>query len=139
MSREAFRYELQELINRHSQENGSDTPDHILAGYLCACLDAFDHATTARNVSTRKAEDSLPAGTAAPAEPRGDAGSLPSQRLPAEPEPDPTVFAVGYSTYAVDEVHALYKTRELAQAERDRLGGMWEVYEWTVNSTPDNP
>jgi len=51
---------------------------------------------------------------------------------------DPTVFAVGYSSYAEDEVHALYKTRELAQAERDRLGGMWEVFEWTVNSTPDD-
>jgi hypothetical protein len=51
--------------------------------------------------------------------------------------PDPTVFAVVYSSYADDEVHGLYKTRELAEAEASRLGGMWEVSEWTVNSTPD--
>lgn len=79
-----------------------------------------------------------PMGTAPQGEPREDAGTLPSQHLPAESEPDPTVFAVVYASYA-DEVYALYKTRELANAERDRLGGMWEVSEWTVNSTPDKP
>ena len=40
--------ELTELLNRHSLENGSDTPDYILTDYLRACLDAFDEAVKAR-------------------------------------------------------------------------------------------
>lgn len=43
-----FRDELREAINRHSQENGSNTPDIILADYLSACLLAFDAAVNAR-------------------------------------------------------------------------------------------
>jgi len=43
-----FREELASLINRHSAENGSDTPDFILAEYLSNCLDNFDHALQAR-------------------------------------------------------------------------------------------
>ena len=39
-----FRKELATLINRHSLENGSDTPDFILAEYLSSCLKAFDNA-----------------------------------------------------------------------------------------------
>lgn len=42
--RESFRTELEHLINSHSMENGSDTPDFILAEYLADCLDAFDKA-----------------------------------------------------------------------------------------------
>jgi hypothetical protein len=37
-----FRDALQKLINEHSMENGSDTPDFILAEYLTDCLAAFD-------------------------------------------------------------------------------------------------
>lgn len=37
-----FRKELETLINRHSLENGSNTPDFILANYLVACLKVFD-------------------------------------------------------------------------------------------------
>jgi len=44
-----FRRELMELINRHSKENGSNTPDFILAEYLIRCLNTFDHITTIRN------------------------------------------------------------------------------------------
>jgi hypothetical protein len=43
-----FRSELENLINRHSKENGSNTPDFILADYLGDCLDAFDKAVTRR-------------------------------------------------------------------------------------------
>lgn len=43
-----FRDELQHLINRHSQENGSGTPDFILAQYLKNCLYAFDVAVNSR-------------------------------------------------------------------------------------------
>jgi hypothetical protein len=46
--REKFRAELEELINRHSRENGSNTPDFILANYLDNCLVAFDQAVTHR-------------------------------------------------------------------------------------------
>ena len=48
MNRSAFRHDLEGLINRHSMENGSDTPDFMLANYLIACLDAFDEATRRR-------------------------------------------------------------------------------------------
>jgi hypothetical protein len=44
-----FRDELQALINRYSKENGSDTPDFILASYLEQCLKAFDQATKDRD------------------------------------------------------------------------------------------
>ena len=46
--KDAFRKELEALINSHSMENGSDTPDFILARYLVHCLDAFDFATKHR-------------------------------------------------------------------------------------------
>lgn len=45
---EAFRRDIEAVINRHSRENGSNTPDHILAIYLANCLRAFDMATHAR-------------------------------------------------------------------------------------------
>jgi hypothetical protein len=37
-----FQKELESLINRYSLENGSDTPDFLLAQYLCCCLDNFN-------------------------------------------------------------------------------------------------
>jgi hypothetical protein len=39
-----FKKELQELINRHSMENASNTPDFILMAYIQECLDAFNKA-----------------------------------------------------------------------------------------------
>lgn len=45
---DAFRTDLVDLINRHSRENASETPDFILAEYLAACLDAFDAAAKRR-------------------------------------------------------------------------------------------
>lgn len=48
MKRQAFKDGLRSLINRHSQENGSDTPDFILADYLVGCLSAFDTAVRRR-------------------------------------------------------------------------------------------
>jgi uncharacterized FlgJ-related protein len=41
-----FLSELTKLINRYSKENASNTPDYILAEYLCSCLDVF--STTVR-------------------------------------------------------------------------------------------
>jgi hypothetical protein len=37
--------ELSSLLNKHSAENGSNTPDFILAEYLMGCLTAFNTAT----------------------------------------------------------------------------------------------
>ena len=45
---ENFRKELEILINKNSLENGSDTPDFILADYLTMCLETFDKTLQAR-------------------------------------------------------------------------------------------
>ena len=47
-----FREDISAVINIHSMENGSDTPDYILAEYLDDCLRAFDHAARARTEGT---------------------------------------------------------------------------------------
>lgn len=44
-----FRQELKHLLNCQSMENGSNTPDFILADYLKACLAAWDATTIARD------------------------------------------------------------------------------------------
>jgi hypothetical protein len=44
-----FEQELTVLINRHSVENGSDTPDFILAAYIEGCLELFARAAKARD------------------------------------------------------------------------------------------
>ena len=46
----AFEQELRRLINRFSMEGHSNTPDNILAEYLCSCLGAFDRATAQREL-----------------------------------------------------------------------------------------
>lgn len=43
-----LRHEIEQAINRVSAENGSNTPDFILADFLVSCLVAFDRATTER-------------------------------------------------------------------------------------------
>jgi hypothetical protein len=43
-----FEQELEDLINKYSMENDSDTPDFILAEYLIGCLEAFNKAVTKR-------------------------------------------------------------------------------------------
>lgn len=40
--------ELSVLLNKHSRENDSDTPDFILAEFLMSCLAAFDAAVSRR-------------------------------------------------------------------------------------------
>lgn len=46
---ENFRAELETIINKHSMENGSNTPDFILAKYLSGCLKVFDAAVARRD------------------------------------------------------------------------------------------
>ncbi|MGK2880621.1 MAG: hypothetical protein ACSLE6_07430 [Mycobacterium sp.] len=43
-----FERELASLLNRHSQENRSGTPDFILANYLTGCLKTYAEAIEAR-------------------------------------------------------------------------------------------
>ncbi len=43
-----FQRSLRDLINKHSAENGSDTPDFILAKYLDSCLVAYETAVIER-------------------------------------------------------------------------------------------
>jgi hypothetical protein len=41
--------DLEQLLNYHSQEPFSDTPDFILGQYLLACLTAFHEAVKRRD------------------------------------------------------------------------------------------
>lgn len=43
-----FRSELQTLINKYSAENGSNTPDFLLAEYLVSQLNTWDQYVTRR-------------------------------------------------------------------------------------------
>ena len=46
---ESFREELESLINRHSIENDSDSPDFLLAEYVISCLQAYAKTVKARD------------------------------------------------------------------------------------------
>jgi len=43
-----FKKELEYLINKYSKENGSNTPDFILAEFMNGCLKSFDAAVKRR-------------------------------------------------------------------------------------------
>lgn len=43
-----FQEDLKSLINSHSQETASGTPDYILAEYLMNCLASYNQALQAR-------------------------------------------------------------------------------------------
>lgn len=59
VERFSFKHELQNLINEHSMENGSDTPDFILASFLYSCLESFNHAVRQREQFYNKAKANL--------------------------------------------------------------------------------
>lgn len=44
----SFRRELEILINKHSIENGSDTPDFVLSRFIEDSINAFDSAIISR-------------------------------------------------------------------------------------------
>jgi hypothetical protein len=44
-----FEKELEGLINRTCQENGSDTPDFLLAEYLTGCLEVYGKTVKKRD------------------------------------------------------------------------------------------
>lgn len=45
-----FEKDLSELINKHSIENESDTPDYVLAIYIRDCLTAYNKAVRKRDL-----------------------------------------------------------------------------------------
>lgn len=55
-----FQKELEGLLNKHSKENASNTPDFILATYLVGCLKAFDEATSRRSQWYGQADPEAP-------------------------------------------------------------------------------
>ena len=44
----SFKKELGLLLNKYSMENGSDTPDFVLARFIEESICAFDNAVTSR-------------------------------------------------------------------------------------------
>lgn len=48
MAAPTFQQQLEDLLNRHSQENVSNTPDFILAKFLVDCMAAFNAAVKER-------------------------------------------------------------------------------------------
>ena len=75
MTMDNFEKELQHLLNRHSQENASNTPDFILAQYLVGCLAAFNVATQQRETwYGRDARPGQPAFPTTEAEPPQEGG-----------------------------------------------------------------
>lgn len=45
---ETLENHIRRVLNCHSAENASDTPDFILAEYLIGCLNAYDQAVRSR-------------------------------------------------------------------------------------------
>ena len=54
-----FEKELQELLNRYSKENESQTPDYILAHYIKYSLKAFNQAVNLREEWYGRKENNL--------------------------------------------------------------------------------
>lgn len=48
---DSFKKELQVLINCHSKENESNTPDYVLVQFILSCLKSFNTATQQRETS----------------------------------------------------------------------------------------
>lgn len=55
-----FETELRDLINRHSKEKGSNTPDFVLADYLTTCLKNFDYYVRYREDTKATADNPMP-------------------------------------------------------------------------------
>jgi hypothetical protein len=95
---------IEEVINKHSAENGSNTPDFILANHLIGCIANFDATTKQRDEwwENRSLEgvagfgrdaELLDRPTANPAEPPPRFKIRPTAN-PAEPPPPPR-FKIG--------------------------------------------
>jgi hypothetical protein len=49
MQEPTFQSELECLINRYSQEQASNTPDFILAGYMASVLECYNQTVSKRD------------------------------------------------------------------------------------------
>lgn len=58
-----FEQELTKLLNKHSQETQSQTPDYILAKYLVGCLRSFEEAHSAKKEWFAGMDDTFSAAT----------------------------------------------------------------------------
>jgi len=47
--RYALMDDLRGVINRHSRENESDTPDYLIAEYMLGCLEAYERTVVLRD------------------------------------------------------------------------------------------
>lgn len=72
----SFREKLSSLINSVSKENGSNTPDFILADYLSGCLENFDKAVNRREKWYGRPDEE---------------DSVKSKELPPLPNPPPPI------------------------------------------------
>jgi hypothetical protein len=81
--------ELEDIVNRYSEENRSDTPDWILANYIIACLDAFNGAIFSREIwyGRKTAEESI-----TKLNPREEAPELWKPSVAEECEPLPSIL-----------------------------------------------
>lgn len=52
-----FRKDVENIINKYSLENNSDTPDFILAEYLSDCLKTFDKTINRREIYYGRKEE----------------------------------------------------------------------------------
>jgi hypothetical protein len=64
-----FEQAIAEAVNCHSRENGSNTPDFMLASFLANCLTAFDGAVRTREAWYGRDPDRGPGLADAPASP----------------------------------------------------------------------
>ncbi len=71
-----FQTELAALLNKHSIENGSDTPDFILAKYIRGCLAAYEMA-----INERERWKATPAALPDQHGPEGEAPANPKEGL----------------------------------------------------------
>ena len=55
-----LRNALADLLNSYGSENGSNTPDFILATYLLGCLNNFNHAVKSRESWYGRGEEEFP-------------------------------------------------------------------------------
>ena len=59
-----FQKELEELLNKWSMENGSNTPDFILAQFMMDCFLSFERSVNNRQIFLLAFDDNLPARAA---------------------------------------------------------------------------
>lgn len=126
-----FGMELRALLNRHSKENRSDTPDFILSEYLGQCLDAFDQAVVART-AWNSLNGSVPPRSSADWE--GADAKLPKELSASEAlygfvgwlssRKEATVIGAAYDSLA--------KLDELVEMFCDANGLSDPGYEWNV-------